>query len=56
MEAHEVEKWEGMDPEEVEDYAEALMEAAEASDLLSDSLKDNEEAAEDVALYTKKMN
>ena len=50
------EKWEGMNPDEVEDYADTLMEAAEASDLLSDSLKDNEEAAEDVALYTKKMN
>ena len=50
------EKWEGMDPAEVEDYADSLMNAAEASDLLSDELKDNEEAAEDVALYTKKMN
>ena len=54
--AHQQEKWEGMDPDEVEDYADSLMDAAESSDLLHDSLKDNEEAAEDVALYTKKMN
>lgn len=56
MAAHNEEKWEGMDPDEVEDYADSLMNAADASDLLSDELKDNEEAAEDVALYTKKMN
>lgn len=56
MAAHNEEKWEDMDPDEVEKYADSLMEAAEASDLLSDELKDNEEAAEDVALYTKKMN
>lgn len=56
MAAHNEEKWEDMDPGEVEDYADSLRNAAEASDLLSDELKDNEEAAEDVALYTKKMN
>jgi hypothetical protein len=32
------------------------MNAAEASDLLDDSLKENKEAAEDVAVYTIKMN
>lgn len=50
------EKWEDMDPEAVEDYADVLMDAAEASSILSDELKNNEEAAEDVALYTQKMN
>ena len=50
------EKWEGLDAKEVEDYSKYLQEAAESSELLSDELKNNEEAAEDVALYTKKMN
>lgn len=56
MAAHNKEKWEGMDPEEVEVYSDYLQEAALASGMLSDELKDNAEAAEDVALYTKKMN
>ena len=56
LEAHKADVWQDIDPKEVEEYADSLMEAAEASDLLSDELKDNEEAAEDVALYTKKMN
>ena len=56
MAAHNAEKWEDIDPGEVEDYADSLMEVAEASELVSDELKDNKEAAEDVALYTKKMN
>ena len=50
------EKNEGLDPEEVDNYAEHLMEVAEASELLSDDLKDNEKAAKDVATYTIKMN
>ena len=54
--AHNQEKWEGMDSTEVEDYAKTLMKAARASDLLEDGLENNSEAAEDVALYTKKMN
>ena len=54
MQAHTEEKWEGMDPEEIEEYADALMDAAENSELLFDNM--SEEAAEDVALYTKKMN
>lgn len=53
---HNKEKWEGMDPKEVEDYAKGLQKAAKSSDLLSDKLEENAEAAEDVALYTKKMN
>ena len=54
--AHNQEKWEGLDTKEVQEYADHLMETAEASEILSDDLKDNEEAAEDVAAYTKKMN
>ena len=50
------EKWGDMDVQEVEDYAEGLMEAAKNSDLLDESLASNMEAAEDVALYVKKMN
>ena len=56
MAAHNAEKWEDLDPKEVEEYADSIMEAADSSALLSDELKNNEEAAEDVALYTKKMN
>jgi hypothetical protein len=43
-----------MDPNEVEEYVDALMDVAKSSDLLDDNM--NEETAEDVALYTKKMN
>ena len=50
------EKWENIDATEVENYAEHLQQAAEASELLDNNLKENEEAAEDVALYTIKMN
>ena len=55
-EAHLAEKWEDIDPKEVEEYADSLMDAAKSSELLSDELANNIEAAEDVALYTKKMN
>lgn len=55
-------KWEDMDSKEVEKYADYLQKAADASgefgeksEFLSDELKDNEKAAKDVALYTKKM-
>lgn len=53
---HNQEKWEGMDPKEVEDYAKSLKKAADDSKILSKELTKNQEAAEDVALYTKKMN
>ena len=56
METHQTEKWEDMDPDKVEEYADSLMDAAESSNVLSEELKTNEEAAEDVALYTQKMN
>lgn len=49
-------QWEGMNVDEVQSYADHLQEVAEKSDILSDELKDNEEAAEDVALATKRMN
>lgn len=58
--AHNEEKWEGLDPKEVDEYSKHLIDAAESSELLSDELKENnetaKEAAEDVAAYTKKMN
>lgn len=54
--AHNMEKWEGMDPKEVQQYSKSLQNAAKSSKILSEELIENEEAAEDVALYTKKMN
>lgn len=54
--AHNSDKWEDLDADEVEDYSKNLMKAAKSSELLSDDLEDNAEAAEDVALYTKRMN
>jgi hypothetical protein len=43
-----------MNADEVGEYADHLLEAAKNSELLFDNM--NEEAAEDVALYTQKMN
>lgn len=58
--AHNEEKWEDLDPKEVDEYSKHLIDAAKSSELLSDKLRENsetaEEAAENVALYTKKMN
>ena len=53
---HNKEKWEGLETQEVEDYSEIIQEMATHSDLLADSLEGDVEAAEDVALYTMKMN
>lgn len=50
------ERWEGLDVDEVERYAEHIQSAAKKSDMLADSLEDDEEAAEDVARATKKLN
>lgn len=57
------EKWMDMDPKEVQEYSDHLQDlvgnmtnAEKESSILSDNLEDNAEAAEDVALYTKKMN
>lgn len=54
--AHNADKWDGLDPTEVETYAKGLAKAAANSEILSDELINNKEAAEDVALYTKRMN
>lgn len=45
-----------LDHSEVEEYATHLMDVAESSDLLDNSLKSNEEAAEDVARAVMRMN
>lgn len=49
-------RWENVDVEEVQEYSDYLQEAAKSSDLLSDSLAENEEVAEEVALATVRMN
>lgn len=46
----------GLEAEEIEEYATHLMEVAESSEILSDDLKDNEEAANRVARATMRMN
>lgn len=56
MQLHEAESMDGLDAEEMNDYADHLMEIAESSDMVSDELADNEEAAEDVAKATMKLN
>lgn len=53
------EKWEGFSQEDIEgvqDYANHLQDVADSSELVSDELKNNEEAAEDVAREVTKMN
>ena len=50
------EKFEDINIEEVEEYSKHLMNISQESDLLDNSLKNNAEAAEEVALYTMKMN
>lgn len=47
---------EGFKTEEVDAYAESLKETAEASELLSDDLKDNDIAAQQVAKQIMKLN
>lgn len=56
MSAINQEKNEGLDVEEIDKYAKHLMKTAKASNLLSDELESNQEAAEEVAAYTMKMN
>lgn len=56
MQRMSAEKWGDLDPTEVNKYADSLMKTAKKSKLLSDELENNKEAAEDVALYTMKMN
>lgn len=49
-------RWENVDTDEVQEYSDYLQDAAKSSDLLNDSLAENEEAAEEVALATVRMN
>lgn len=59
MSAINEEKWEGFSQEDiegVEDYANHLQDVAKESELVSDELETNEEAAEDVARQVTKMN
>ena len=59
MSAINQEKWEGFSQEDiegVEDYANHLQDVAKESELVSDELENNEEAAEDVARQVTKMN
>jgi hypothetical protein len=48
------EKWENLDTAEVEKYSKHLLDIANESELIADNM--SEEAAEEVALYTQKMN
>ena len=54
LQAHNEEKWEGLDSAAAGDYAKHLKNIADSSDILADTM--GEEAAEDVAAYTMKMN
>ena len=54
LQAHNEEKWEGLDVAAAGDYAKHLQNIANSSDMLADTM--GEEAAEDVAAYTMKMN
>lgn len=56
MQLHEAESMEGLDVEELDNYADHLMEIADDSELVSKELAENEEAAEDVAKATMKLN
>lgn len=49
-------RYENVDLEEVEEYSDYLQEAADSSELLSNELTKNEEASEEVALATIRMN
>lgn len=52
----EQEQWDGIDTEEVENLAQYYREIADESDIFSDSLANNEEASEDLALAVIRMN
>lgn len=49
-------RYENVDVEEIQDYSDYLQEAADSSEILSDELINNSEAAEEVALATARMN
>lgn len=46
----------GLDPDEIREYAKYTQNAAEASDMLADSLKEDDDAAKDVAASIMRMN
>ena len=50
------ERWEDIDIEEVERYADYIQEIADESDIFSDSMSKNADAAEEVALATIRTN
>lgn len=50
------ERWDGIETEEVEKYADYLQEIAKESEIFDDSMADNAEAAEEVALATIRTN
>ena len=52
----EQEQWDGIDTEQVENLAKYYREIADESDIFSDSLANNEEASEDLALAVIRMN
>lgn len=52
----EQEQWDGIDTEEVENLAQYYREIADESDIFSNSLANNEEASEDLALAVIRMN
>lgn len=50
------ERWDGIETEEVEKYADYLQEIAKESEVFDDSMADNADAAEEVALATIRTN
>lgn len=56
MQLNEQADLEGLDTDELEDYSEYLQEICDESDDLDNALKDNDEAAQDVAKSIMKMN
>ena len=49
-------RYENVDIDEVQEYSNYLQDAAKSSEILSDELAENEEAAEEVALATTRLN
>ena len=55
-ELYEAARMEGLDSEEVRDYAHSLKDVSDNSEILSDDLKDNLEDCQDLAIQIKRMN
>lgn len=53
---HEAEKWEDLDTDEIEDYADHLREIADSSDDLADSLENDKEASRELSRQIIRMN